>query len=130
MGSRRTNLQRGTTLIETMIAVLIAVIAVLNIGFLVFQTTSVSKNQGTETTRAVIYAQDKIERLLSLASVPTNAGQADWATCTNSAATNFAANCDTTGVAASGWKTGLIAGGGYLHKPFNLQFGLRARVAL
>lgn len=60
--------ERGTTLIETMIAVLIAMIGVFGVGYVVFLATATNKNQGTETTRAVIYAQDKLEKLLSLGS--------------------------------------------------------------
>ncbi len=48
---------RGVSLPETMIAVLIALIGVFGLGSLVFQATATNKNQGTETTRATIYAQ-------------------------------------------------------------------------
>ena len=56
----------GVTLIETLIAVLIAVVGVVSVGGLIFQATVTKKNQGTEVTRATIYAQDKMEKLLSL----------------------------------------------------------------
>jgi Tfp pilus assembly protein PilV len=103
--------ERGVTLIETMLAVLIAVVGVFGLGNLVFQATVTSKNQGTETTRAVIYAQDKIEKLLSFSSVPTNANQSDFATCTQ-APSSQPAVCNSSGVtSATGWTTGLVAGG-------------------
>ncbi len=102
---------RGVTLVETMIAVLIALIGVFGLGSLVFQASATSKNQGTETTRAVIYAQDKIEGLLALASVPTVAGQPDFATCIQAVSLQPAI-CNTSGVtSAANWTTGLLAGG-------------------
>ena len=62
---RARDLQHGVSLIETLIAVLIAVVGVFSVGGLIFQGTVTNKNQGTEVTRATIYAQDKIEKLLS-----------------------------------------------------------------
>lgn len=101
----------GVTLIETMIAVFIAVIGVFSLGSLVFQASATSKNQGTEATRAVIYAQDKVEKVLSLAAVPTVAGQPDFATCTATPTSTQPAQCNTTAISGSGWTTGLVAGG-------------------
>lgn len=90
----------GVTLAETMIAVLVALIGVFSIGSLIFQATVTNKNQGTEVTRATIYAQDKIENLLAL----------NFASCTQSAASQ-PSTCNTTGLTASGWTQGLLAGG-------------------
>lgn len=90
----------GVTLVETMIAVLVALIGVFSIGSLIFQATVTNKNQGTEVTRATIYAQDKIELLLSL----------NFASC-NLASSSQPASCNTTGITATGWKQGLLAGG-------------------
>jgi Tfp pilus assembly protein PilV len=101
---------RGVTLLETMLSVTIALVGVFGMGQLVFQVSAASKNQGTETTRAVVYAQDKIEKLLSLSSVPTATGQPNFASCTQ-AASSQPSECNTTGVATSGWTTGLLAGG-------------------
>jgi hypothetical protein len=92
--------QRGVSLIETMIAVLIALIGVFGLGGVIFQATVLSKNQGAENTRAVIYAQDKIENLLSL----------DFKDC-NKSASSQPASCNTTGISASGWTQGLLSGG-------------------
>lgn len=101
----------GVTLIETMLAVLIAVIGVFGLGSLVFQASATSKNQGTETTRAVIYAQDKMEKLLSLSSIATGTGQPDFATCTQPASSQ-PSQCNTTFITSTtGWTTGLLAGG-------------------
>src|SRR5579884_4163957 len=86
--------ESGVTLIETLIAVLIAVVG------LFFQGTVINKNQGTEVTRATIYAQDKIEKLLSL----------DFNSCTQSASLQ-PASCNTTNINATGWTQGLLAGG-------------------
>ncbi len=90
----------GVTLIETLIAVLIAVVGVFSVGGLIFQGVVTNKNQGTEVTRATIYAQDKMEKLLSL----------DFASCTQSASAQ-PASCNTTNINAAGWTDGLLAGG-------------------
>jgi hypothetical protein len=92
--------ERGVSLIETLIAVLIAVIGLFSVGGLIFQATVTNKNQGTEVTRATIYAQDKMEKLLSL----------DFGSCTQSAASQ-PVTCNTTNVGATGWTQGLLAGG-------------------
>jgi len=89
---------RGVSLVETMIAVFIALIGVFSLGSVIFQSTATSKNQGTETTRAVIYAQDKIEKLLSL----------DFTSCTQPASSQ-PSSCNTTGITDSGWTQGLLA---------------------
>jgi type II secretory pathway pseudopilin PulG len=92
--------ERGVSLIETLIAVLIALIGVFSVGALIFQSTVTNRNQGSETTRATIYAQDKMEKLLSL----------DFASCTQSASSQ-PGSCDTTDISANGWTQGLLAGG-------------------
>jgi len=90
----------GSTLAETMIAVLVALVGVFSLGGVIFQAMTTNKNQGTEVTRATIYAQDKIEKLLSL----------DFSSCTQTASSQ-PAGCNTTGIAASGWTQGLLASG-------------------
>jgi hypothetical protein len=92
--------QRGVSLIETLIAVLIAVIGLFSLGALIFQGTVTNKNQGTEVTRATIYAQDKMEKLLSL----------DFGSCTQPAASQ-PVSCNTTNIGATGWTQGLLAAG-------------------
>jgi len=92
--------ENGVTLIETMIAVLIAVVGVFSVGALIFQGTVTNKNQGTEVTRATIYAQDKMEKLLSL----------NFTSCTQSASSQ-SSSCNTTNINATGWTDGLLAGG-------------------
>jgi Tfp pilus assembly protein PilV len=115
----------GVTLVETMIAVLVALIGVFSIGSLIFQATVTNKNQGTEVTRATIYAQDKIEKLLSFgAAGSVNTTTPNFLTCTQGVTTNPGV-CDsaatwtisggtataTSGLTGTGWNTGLIAGG-------------------
>ena len=95
-----TPLDRGVTLIETMLAVLVALVGVFALGSLVFQASVVSTDQGTEKTRATIYAEDKAEKLLSL----------DFTSCTQSGSSQ-PGTCNTTGVTDGGWTTGLLAGG-------------------
>ncbi len=119
------NKDSGVTLAETMIAVLVALIGVFSIGSLIFQATVTNKNQGTEVTRATIYAQDKIEKLLSLGAPGlVNTLTPNFASCIQGVASNPNV-CDsaatwsiaggtataTAGITGSGWNTGLVAGG-------------------
>jgi hypothetical protein len=92
--------ESGVTLIETLIAVLIAVVGLFSVGGLIFQGTVTNKNQGTEVTRATIYAQDKMEKLLSL----------NFSSCTQ-VASSQPSSCNTTNISATGWTDGLLAGG-------------------
>jgi Tfp pilus assembly protein PilV len=92
--------ETGVTLMETLIAVLIAVVGLFSVGGLIFQATVTNKNQGTEVTRATIYAQDKMEKLLSL----------DFSNCTQAASAQ-PSSCNTTNISATGWTEGLLAGG-------------------
>jgi Tfp pilus assembly protein PilV len=91
---------QGVSLIETMIAVLISLIGVFGLAQVVFLSMVQNKNQGAEVTRATIYAQDKIEKLLSL----------DYASCTQSPSSQ-PATCNTTNISAGNWTMGLYAGG-------------------
>ena len=104
---KNTDNVQGVTLLETMIAVLVAMIGVFGLGGLIFQATVTNKDQGTEVTRATIYAQDKLEKLLSL-NINTN--PPDPNSC-NQTASAQPASCNTTGITASGWIQGLLAGG-------------------
>jgi Tfp pilus assembly protein PilV len=106
--------EHGVTLIETMLATLVAIIGVFAICSTVFVATVNTKNQGTETTRAVIYAQDKVEKLLSLAAVPASGTTASFGNCSPLSGSIPQASypdCNVTGITASGWCTGLLAGG-------------------
>lgn len=66
---------RGVTLVETMIAILVAFIAMSSLGAVVFSTMVANKNQGTEVTRMTALAQEKTEQLLRLgySNTTTNA---------------------------------------------------------
>ena len=90
--------ERGVTLIETMIAVLISLFVITSLGGVVFVATAQNKNQGVEMSRVTVYAQDKIETLMNL----------DLSDCTLTTPT---ADCNTTGITGSGWNQGLKAGG-------------------
>ncbi|MFB3922209.1 MAG: prepilin-type N-terminal cleavage/methylation domain-containing protein [Terriglobia bacterium] len=92
--------ERGITLVETMVAMFIALLGVFSLGTVIFEASVINKNQGTENTRATIYAQDKIESMLAL----------DFAACSQSS-TSQPASCNTTGISASGWTQGLLTGG-------------------
>jgi len=91
---------RGVTLVETMVAVFVALVGVFSLGNVIFEATVFNKNQGTENTRATIYAQDKIEGLLAL----------DFTNCAQTSTSQPAA-CNTTGITGSGWTQGLLSGG-------------------
>jgi hypothetical protein len=94
-----------------MIAVMVAMIGVFGLGTLIFQATVTNKNQGTEVTRATIYAQDKIELLLSYGSAGAiNTTSANFATCNQGFLTNPAV-CNSSGITGASWNTGLVAGG-------------------
>jgi Tfp pilus assembly protein PilV len=82
--------ETGVTLIETMLAILVAIIGVLAICSTIFVATVNTKKQGTETTRAAIYAQDKVEKLLSLAAVPASGTTASFGNCTQASSTQQA----------------------------------------
>lgn len=95
----------GVSLVEVLIAVLIAIIGVFSLGGVIFQATAANKNQGTETTRTTIYAQDKLEFLLSL----------DFVSCSELApSTPLPVDCNATGIdptnASSPWNKGLTVG--------------------
>lgn len=83
---------RGATLVETMIAILVAFIAMSGIGVAVFRATVSNKNEGTEQARLTALAQEKMEELLRLTIGDTTT--------------------NTTLVTDSGWQKGLTAGGG------------------
>lgn len=92
--------ERGTSLVETMFAVLVSLLAIAGLGGAVIQATVTSKDQGQETTRATVYAQDKMEALLALSF--TNCTKASYLQ---------PVSCNTTGITASGWTQGLLSGG-------------------
>src|SRR5579862_3244235 len=91
--------ERGVSLIETMMAVCIALFSVFGMGGLIAQVAA-TKNQGTETTQATIFAQDKIENLLSLNFINCNVPAASQPQ-----------SCNTTGISDASWTQGLLAGG-------------------
>ena len=92
--------EHGVSLIETMTAVFIALFAVFGMGTLIAQVAATTKNQGTEATQAIIFAQDKMENLLSL----------NFTNC-NLPSASQPATCNTTGISDSTWAQGLLAGG-------------------
>jgi hypothetical protein len=65
---------RGVSLIETMIAVLVAFITMSSLGAVIFSAMVTNKNQGTEVTRMTALAREKIEQLtrLSYSNTTTN----------------------------------------------------------
>ncbi|MDE3178934.1 MAG: prepilin-type N-terminal cleavage/methylation domain-containing protein [Acidobacteriota bacterium] len=100
-------MEDGFTLIECMVALVLAVVGVFGLGSVIYIATATSNNQGSKATRATIYAQDKIEKLLSL---DFNTDPSDPNNC-NATASLLPASCNTTGISAGGWDEGLLAGG-------------------
>ena len=80
---------RGVSMVETMIAILVAFVVMSSVGAVVFSTMVANKNQGTEVTRMTALAQEKVEQLVRL-------GYADTTT-------------NTTLITDSGWAIGLTA---------------------
>ena len=62
----RSKSARGVSLVETMVAVFIAMIAFTSMGAVIFTATVQNKNQGYETTRMVALAREKMEEMLEL----------------------------------------------------------------
>lgn len=58
--------EQGGSLIETMIAILIAFIAMGAIGGVIFSAMVTNKNEGMEAARMTALAQEKIEQLMNL----------------------------------------------------------------
>lgn len=81
--------EQGVSLIETMIAVLVAFIAMSSIGAVVFTAMASNQSQGVEQSRMTSAAQERMEQLLRL----------DF----NDTMTN------TTLVSDSGWQVGLTS---------------------
>jgi hypothetical protein len=90
--------EQGVSLVEAMIAILIALYVMTSLGGVVFMATVQNKNQGVEMSRVTVYAQDKIETLMNL----------DWYDCTGATP---AAGCNTTGITDTSWNQGLKTGG-------------------
>ncbi len=80
---------RGISLLETMIASLIALMVVTGLGFTVFVAMVTNRNQGAETTRLTALADEKIEELVRLKFTDTTT--------------------NTTLILDSGWSIGLTA---------------------
>jgi len=80
---------RGGTLVETMIAVLVAFIAMSSIGAVVFYAMVQNKNEGAEATRMTSLAREKMEQLLRLSYTD--------------------ATTNTTLITDTGWSVGLTA---------------------
>jgi type II secretory pathway pseudopilin PulG len=64
---RNLPVQGGMSLLETMIAIAVLLIATLGIMTLALVATATTENQGHLAARTTEYAQDKMEQLLSLA---------------------------------------------------------------
>ena len=97
----------GVSLIETMVAVGIALVGVFSLSSVIVVASLTDKNQGTEATRATVYAQDKMEKLLSLDFFPQSV---DPSSCIQPSGSQ-PASCNTTGITAGNWTQGLLAGG-------------------
>ena len=103
--------ESGVSLVETMIAVLVAFIVMSSIGAVIFSSMVANKNQGTEVTRMTALAQEKMEQLarLSFSNTTTNTTlitDSGWSIgLTTNASTDLTqlASCPTTGTANVGY---------------------------
>ena len=82
----KANKERGTSLVETLMAVFIAVISMTSLGAVIFLSTVQNKNEGFETTRMTVFAREKIEELIYLDYSDTS---------TNISSVSDAAGCKT-----------------------------------
>jgi hypothetical protein len=90
--------EHGVSLVEAMIAILIALYVMTSLGGVVFMATVQNKNQGVEMSRVTVYAQDKIETLMNLG----------WYDCIGATP---GSGCNTTGISDTSWNLGLKEGG-------------------
>ena len=81
--------ERGVTLVETMIAVLVAFVVMASLGAVIFSAMVANKDQGTEVTRMTALAQEKVEQLSRLTYADTST--------------------NTTLITDTGWSIGLTA---------------------
>jgi type II secretory pathway pseudopilin PulG len=97
--------EKGVTLIETLMSVVIAFITMASVGAVVFSAMVASKNQGSETTRMTALAQEKIEELMRLnytdtstnTTLITDSGWAIGLTSNSSTTQSLLTGCPTTG---------------------------------
>lgn len=90
--------QAGMSILETMIAIAVLLIATVGIMSVALVATSTTENQGHLASRTAEYAQDKMEQLISLAY-----GDGDAGSLSGSDTTVFpAANSGGTGLAVGG----------------------------
>lgn len=87
----KANQERGTSLVETLMAVFIAVISMTSLGAVIFLSTVQNKNEGFETTRMTVFAREKIEELIYLDYSDTSS--------------------NISSVTDAAWDVGLTAGG-------------------
>ena len=129
--------ERGVTLVETMMAILVAFIAMGSVGVVVFSAMVANKNQGTEITRMTSMGQEKIEELnrLTYTDSTTNTtliSDTNWnvgLTPNSSTDLNYISGCpsatadigyvdylDANGLALSGATCAAAIAGGYSYE--------------
>ena len=81
MRKRTSNLQRGTTLIETLIATVICAIAVFSLAGLVAMATQQSKQMGSTAAQATSLAAQKMDLLMILGFTNTQLNAGGSLTC-------------------------------------------------
>lgn len=95
-----------------MLAVLMAFIAMASIGAVVFSAMVANKNQGTETTRMTVMAQEKIEQLLRLTYRSTDSPAPCAYTTEDSGATCIDKTTNTTLITNTSWNVGITTNDG------------------
>src|SRR6266849_1854541 len=100
-GSFTLQSQSGMSLLETMIALVVLLIATVGILAIAMIATSTTENQGHLAARTAEYAQDKMEQLISLAYGDSTTDTTQFPPC--SPATTSPPACTTgTGLAIGG----------------------------
>lgn len=110
---------QAVSLIETMIAILIAFVVMSSVGAVIFSTMVENKNQGTEVTRMTALAQEKVEQLTRIGysntttntTLITDTGWAIGLTSNSSTDLTKLSACPTSGSSNVGYVDFLDIGG-------------------
>lgn len=100
---RSLGLQKGSTLIETMVAAVILVIGVLTLAGTLASAANDNWNRGDRATRTTEYAEDKMEQLMALSFTDTASNTAVYPPTTTGGTGLTAGGGVTSGSPISGY---------------------------
>lgn len=103
MAARKQNRQRGTTLLETLIATAICTTVVFSLAGLIAMSTQQGKNSGQSVSQATALAAQRLDRLMALTwtDVTTDSGLTAGGSLTTNT-TGFVEYLDATGTLLTG----------------------------